>query len=77
MGTLTGNIQFTFSNIAVGRNCAIVLTADSSTRNITTPASAPYFASSKVVPPSKIVRMSFECTGTTEASVHIGFALQQ
>lgn len=77
VGTLTGNIQFTFSNIAIGRNCAIVLTADSSTRNITTPASAPYFASSKVVPPSKIVRMSFECTGTTEASVHIGFALQQ
>jgi len=77
VGTLTGNIQFTFSNIAVGRNCAIVLTADSSTRNITTPASAPYFASSKVVPPSKIARMSFECTGTTEASVHIGFALQQ
>jgi hypothetical protein len=77
VGTLTGNIQFTFSNIAVGKNCAIRLTADSSARNITVPPSAPYFAGSKVVPASKAARLSFECTGTTEASVDIAFALQQ
>jgi hypothetical protein len=77
VGTLTGNVEFTFSNIATGRNCAIALTADSSARNITVPASARYFASSKVVSASKAARLSFECTGTTEASVHIGFALQQ
>jgi hypothetical protein len=77
VGTLTGNIQFTFSNIAAGRNCAISVVADSSARTITVPATSPYFANTKIVTASKVARISLECIGATEALVHIGFILQQ
>jgi hypothetical protein len=77
VGTLTGNIQFTFSNIAAGRNCAISVVADSSARTITVPANSPYFANTKIVTAFKVARISLECIGATEALVHIGFILQQ
>lgn len=78
IGTLTGNLQLTFSNIATGRMCSVSLTCDATARNLTFPASAPFLGTKpSSIAAGKRARVSFECLGSTEASVDCGYAVQQ
>ena len=78
IGTLTGNLQLTFSNIALGRSCSVSLICDATARNLTFPASAPFLGTKpSSIAAGKRARVSFECLGSTEASVECGYAFQQ
>lgn len=77
VSTLTGNLQITFSNIAAGRTCAVALTCDATQRTLTFPAGAPFFGiKPATIAASKQMRLSFECIGGTEATVHCAAAAQ-
>jgi hypothetical protein len=76
---LTGNIIFTFSNMAPGRGCGIDLTCDSTARNITFPADVKFLGTVGVptsIQPSKVMVIGLISTGTTTASVRAGAAVQ-
>jgi hypothetical protein len=78
ISTLSGNLQFTFSNIAVGRFCSVDIVCDGTSRNLTFPAAAPFLGTKpSSIAASKVARLALECTGTTEASLRCGWAVQQ
>lgn len=68
--TATGNITFTTSNRAAGLRGRLRISAGGSTRTLTWPSWTAYGA---VLPTSlasgKVLRVAWECTGTTDASV--------
>lgn len=78
ISTLSGNLQLTFSNIAVGRSCSVDIVCDGTSRNLTFPAAAPFLGTKpSSIAASKVARLALECTGTTEASLRCGWAVQQ
>ena len=76
--TLTGNLTFTFSNIAQGRKVSVDLLCDSTQRTLTFPASTPFYGPKPSnIAASKAGRLAFECVrGTTEAGVRAAYGVQ-
>ena len=77
--SLTGNITFTFSNLAAGRELGIDLTCDSTARTITFPPDVRFLGTSGVpttIQPSKVLAIGLVSHGTTAAQVRAGAAAQ-
>jgi hypothetical protein len=77
--SLTGNITFTFSNLAAGRELGIDLTCDSTARTITFPPDVKFLGTSGVpttIQPSKVLAIGLVSHGTTAAQVRAGAAAQ-
>ena len=75
--TATGNITFTTSNRAAGRNFELRIAAGASTRTLAWPAG--WVAFGAALPTSlasgKVLRVAVSCTGTTDASIDATSAL--
>ena len=76
--TLTGDLTFTFSNIAQGRKVSVDLLCGSTQRSLTFPGSTPFYGPKPSnIAASKAARVAFECVrGTTEAGVRAAYGVQ-
>ena len=77
--TLTGNLTFTFSNIAQGRKVSVDLLCDSTQRTLTFPGSTPFYGPKPFnIAANKAGRVAFECLprGTGDASVRAAYGVQ-
>ena len=79
VGTLTGPLTFTFSNIVQGRNVSVDLLCDSTQRALTFPGSTPFLGPKPSnIAASKAATLTFECrrAGTTDADVRAAYGVQ-
>jgi hypothetical protein len=73
----TGNIDFTASNYAAGRNVALRVSAGGSTRTISWPSWTPIGdALPTSLPSGKVLRVAIECVGTTAGETDAGASVQ-
>lgn len=65
VGTLTGNLSITFSNIVRGRQVTVIIVSDSTARNLTFPATTPFGGTKPSnLAASKTMSLSFTVLGS-------------